>query len=69
MFVFDFLSYPGHWFILKVDKKTIAILHVSSDYKDKPLVQKSRTVIVTLKSGDHVKVEKIGNKGYIYGDL
>eukprot|EP00105_Crassostrea_gigas_P014234 XP_011430830.1 PREDICTED: complement C1q-like protein 3 [Crassostrea gigas] len=65
MFVVDALSYPGLWLFLKVNKKTVAKLHVSANYKDKPLVQISRTVIVTLKFGDHVKVENQGNNGFI----
>lgn len=69
MFVVDSLSYPGLYLFLKVNKKTAARLHVSVDYKDKPLVQTSRTVIVTLKFGDHVKVENQGKNGYIHHDL
>uniref|UniRef100_A0A8W8IH90 C1q domain-containing protein n=1 Tax=Magallana gigas TaxID=29159 RepID=A0A8W8IH90_MAGGI len=69
MFVVDALSYPGLWLFLKVNEKTVAKVHVSSNYKDKPLVQISRTVIVKLKSGDHVKVENIGNNGFIYYKL
>lgn len=69
MFVVDSLSFPGLWLFLKVNKKTVAKLHVSSNYKDKPLIQISRTVIVTLKFGDHVKVENQGNNGYINHDL
>eukprot|EP00105_Crassostrea_gigas_P010533 XP_011425847.1 PREDICTED: complement C1q subcomponent subunit B-like [Crassostrea gigas] len=66
MFVVDALSYPGLWLFLKVNKKTVAKVNVSSNYKDKPLVQISRTVIVKLKSGDHVQVQNIGNNGFIY---
>lgn len=69
MFVVDALSYPGLYLFLKVNKKTAARLHVSLDYKDKPLVQISRTVIVTLKFGDHVKVENQGKNDYIHHDL
>lgn len=69
MFVVDSLSYPGIWLFLKVNKETAAKLHVSPHYNNKPLVQISRTVIVTLKYGDHVKVENIEKKGYIHHDL
>ncbi|XP_052703135.1 EMILIN-2-like isoform X2 [Crassostrea angulata] len=69
MFVVDSLSYPGIWLLLKVNKKTVGFIHVSSAHKGNPGIQISRTVIVKLKSGDHVKVENLRNNAYVHDDL
>lgn len=66
MFVVDSLSKPGIWLHLKVNKKTVGNLHVSGNHGR--LIQISRTVIVKLKNGDHVKVVNGVNNGYIYDD-
>lgn len=36
--------------------------------KKPPLIQISRTVVLKLKIGDHVKVENHGENGYIFSD-
>eukprot|EP00105_Crassostrea_gigas_P000207 XP_011411936.1 PREDICTED: complement C1q-like protein 3 [Crassostrea gigas] len=66
MFVVDSLSKPGIWLFLKVNNNAVGKLHVSVAHKDKPFVQISRTVIVRLKSGDHVRVENYSNNGIIH---
>ena len=67
MFVVDSLSYPGIWLKLKLNKQEVARLHVSPLVKDKwSLTQISRTVILNLKVGDHVKVENIYKDGMVY---
>ncbi|XP_052703692.1 complement C1q-like protein 3 [Crassostrea angulata] len=67
MFVVDSLSQPGIWLHLKVNKNVVGKLHVSSSgYNGNPLIQISRTVIVRLKPGDHVKIENASNIGTIY---
>uniref|UniRef100_K1RCV8 Uncharacterized protein n=1 Tax=Magallana gigas TaxID=29159 RepID=K1RCV8_MAGGI len=68
MFVVDSLSWPGIWLKLKVNKLTVGKLHVSSGHKV-DLIQISRTVIVKLKPGDHVKVENAANGGKIYHEM
>eukprot|EP00105_Crassostrea_gigas_P027104 XP_011448322.1 PREDICTED: complement C1q-like protein 3 [Crassostrea gigas] len=65
MFVVDSLSNPGIWLNLKVNKITVGRLHASPSLKV-DLIQISRTVIVKLKPGDHVKVENVQNGGVIY---
>lgn len=68
MFVVDSLSYPGIWLKLKVNKHVVAILHVSPLIKDKHvLTQISRTAILKLKLGDHVKVENTAKNGEVFG--
>lgn len=70
MFVVDFLSRPGIWLDLKVNKITVGRLHVSPAYTpvkgENPLNQISRTVIVKLKPGDHVKVVNTLKGGVVY---
>lgn len=70
MFVVDSLSRPGIWLDLKVNKNTVGRLHVSPAYtpveKEAPLNQISRTVIVKLKPGDHVKVVNTLKGGVVY---
>lgn len=66
MFLVDSLSFPGTWLDLKVNKNKVGRLHVSSAHKGNPIIQISRTIIVKLKTGDHVKVENEHNKGTIH---
>ena len=67
MFVVDSLSHPGIWLQLKVNKHEVARLHVSPLIKDKSiLTQISRTVILKLKLGDHVKIENTSKNGLVY---
>lgn len=54
---------------MKANKKTVGSLHVSSAHNGNSTNQISRTVIVKLKSGDHVKIENGVNKGYIHSDM
>lgn len=58
MFIVDSLFTPGIMLHLNVNKTTVGILHVSNLHEKDTSVQISRTVIVKLKLGDHVKVEK-----------
>lgn len=69
MFVVDSLSHPRIWLELKVNRKVVGKLHVSPHQKGNPLVQISRTVIVKLWPGDHVKVENKENNGIVYSDM
>lgn len=69
MFVVDSLSKPGISLHLKLNRKTVGKLYVSTGHQDNPLIQISRTVVLKLKLGDHVKVENHGGNGYIYNDL
>ncbi|XP_052703528.1 complement C1q subcomponent subunit B-like [Crassostrea angulata] len=66
MFVVDSLSFPGTCLDLKVNKNKVGRLHVSSAHKGNPIIQISRTIIVKLKTGDHVKVENEHNRGTIH---
>lgn len=70
MFVVDSLSRPGIWLDLKVNKNTVGRLTVSPAYTpvdgENPLNQISRTVIVKLKPGDHVKVVNTFKGGVVY---
>ncbi|XP_052715197.1 complement C1q-like protein 3 [Crassostrea angulata] len=68
MFVVDSLSWSGIWLELKVNKMTVGRLNVRYGHKV-DLIQMSRTVIVKLKPGDHVKVENYENGGKIYFNL
>ena len=56
MFVVDALSPPATTFHLYLNKTMVASLHVSSGHKSNVYLQISRTVVLTLKKGDHVKV-------------
>ncbi|XP_052703139.1 EMILIN-2-like [Crassostrea angulata] len=65
MFVVDSLSKATTLLHLNVNKITVGRLYVSYVHGGDTYVQMSRTVIVKLKSGDHVKVENVVNNGYI----
>lgn len=69
MFVVDSLSHPRIWLELKVNRQTVGRLHVSPHQNGDPLVQISRTVIVKLRPGDHVKIENIADNGIVYSDM
>ena len=56
IFVVDVLSPPATWFHIILNKKMVASLHVSTGFKSNTYLQMSRTVVLTLKKGDHVKV-------------
>lgn len=68
LFVVDSLSKPGIYLHLKLNRKTVGKLYVSTAYKKNPLIQISRTVVLKLKIGDHIKVENHGENGYIFSD-
>ena len=53
MFIVDSLSPGSIWLHLYLNKKSVATLHVS---RAGTYLQISRTVILKLKKGDHVKV-------------
>ncbi|XP_062590573.1 complement C1q-like protein 3 [Saccostrea cucullata] len=59
MFVVDTLCHVDIWLAIKVNKKAVANVHRRIN-DEKIWVQLSRTVIVKLKRGDHVKVENTG---------
>nr|XP_022295932.1 complement C1q subcomponent subunit A-like [Crassostrea virginica] len=56
IFVVDALSPRPVWLHLYLNKAIVASLHVSSNHASGTNLQISRTVILTLKKGDHVKV-------------
>ncbi|XP_062615442.1 complement C1q subcomponent subunit B-like [Saccostrea cucullata] len=58
MFVVDTLSNVETWLALKVNKKSVANVFRSIHYGNR-WGQTSRTVIVNLKHGDHVKVDTV----------
>ena len=68
IFVVDALCRPATWLALTLNKKAVAHLHRSSLYSKNPLVQISRTVLLKLTKGDHVKVVSEGDQLYLYGD-
>nr|XP_019923831.2 EMILIN-2 isoform X2 [Crassostrea gigas] len=65
MFVVDSLSKATTLLHLNVNGITVGRLYVSYVHGGDTYVQMSRTVIVKLKSEDHVKVENVVNNGYI----
>ncbi|XP_062615436.1 complement C1q subcomponent subunit B-like [Saccostrea cucullata] len=60
MFVVDTLSSVETWFAIKVNKQTVAKVYTSTHIGNN-WDQTSRTVIVNLKRGYHVKVENISS--------
>ncbi|XP_022296813.2 complement C1q-like protein 3 [Crassostrea virginica] len=56
IFVVDALSPRGTWLHLYLNKTKVASLHVSGGHKSNAYLQLSRTVVLTLRKGDHVKV-------------
>lgn len=65
MFVVDSISSPEVTLHLNVNKITVGRLRVSYFAKGNTYVQASRTVIVKLKSRDHVSVENVLQNTYI----
>ncbi|XP_062590574.1 complement C1q-like protein 3 [Saccostrea cucullata] len=59
MFVVDCLCHLETWLHIKVNKKTVASAY---RVRDNSWDQISRTVVVKLRRGDHVKVEYGGNQ-------
>ena len=66
MFVVDSLSKSQSWLDLKLNKAKVASLHMNVENKGWPYLQMSRTVILKLKVGDHVKVVTGGNNVLIH---
>ena len=65
MFIVDSLSPGPIWLLLYLNKKSVASLHVA---RPGTYFQISRTVILILKKGDHVKVvNQDTGKMYCYG--
>ncbi|XP_062601693.1 complement C1q-like protein 3 [Saccostrea cucullata] len=60
MFVVDTLCYLDTYLAIKVNKKAVAFVHKAAHQN--VWSQISRTVIVKLKRGDHVKVENVGGR-------
>nr|XP_022301699.1 EMILIN-2-like [Crassostrea virginica] len=56
MFVVDSLSTGPTWLHLYLNKTMVATLHVSGYHQKNTYLQMSRTVILKLQRGDHVKV-------------
>ena len=56
LFVVDALSAPATWLNLYLNKSRVASLHGSTGLKSNVYLQISRTVVLTLKKGGHVKV-------------
>ena len=62
IFVVDSLSLKPAWFQLYHNKTVVASLHVSDNLPSDTYVQISRTVILRLRKGDHVKVVNLFSK-------
>ena len=56
MFVVDDLLNKYTRLLLKSNKTTVAYLFRDGSYSKAPLVQCSKTILLKLKQGDHVKV-------------
>ena len=68
MFIIDCLSRFQIWLHLKLNKATVASLYGNIEYNGSHYLQMSRTVILRLKKGDHVKVVNGGNGALINRD-
>ena len=66
MFVVDALCKEATYLALDHNKTPIAFLHRDSQYSKNPLVQISRTVLLKLTKGDHVKVS-VGKHVFMNG--
>ncbi|XP_022345971.2 complement C1q-like protein 2 isoform X2 [Crassostrea virginica] len=67
MFVVDALCRQATWLALKLNTTTVALLHRDGLYSKNTLVQISRTVLLKLTKGDHVKVVSEGDKVFMNG--
>ena len=56
MFVVDVLLNKNTRLSLKLNTTTVALLYRDSIYSKAPFVQASKTILLRLKQGDHVKV-------------
>mgnify|MGYP003686389827 CR=1 FL=1 len=66
MFVVDTHSYSSTWLHVYLNKKAVASLHAPHSVQ---YIQMSRTVILKLKEGDHVKVvNHLTAKGVVYNE-
>ena len=66
MFVVDTHSYASTWLHVYLNKKAVASLHAPHSVQ---YIQMSRTVILKLKKGDHVKVvNHLTAKGVVYNE-
>lgn len=65
MFDVDSLFTTGIMLHLNVNNITVGRLHVSYLHEKDKYVHASRTIILKLKSGDHLKVENALQNGYI----
>ena len=68
IFVIDALSPKPVWLHLYLSKTSVASFHVHERKTNDAYLQISRTVVLTLKSGDHVKVNDISYTGAVYHD-
>ena len=67
IFVVDALSRRGTWLHLYLNKSIVASLHSHSNPASGTYLQISRTVILTLKKGDHIKVvNDVSRTGRVY---
>ena len=67
IFVVDALSPRGTWLHLYLNKSIVASLHSHRSPASGTYLQISRTVILTLKKGDHVKVvNDVSRTGRVY---
>ena len=67
IFVVDALSPRGTWLHLYLNKSIVASLHSHRSPASGTYLQISRTVILTLKKGDHVKVvNDVSHTGAVY---
>ncbi|XP_052679525.1 complement C1q-like protein 3 [Crassostrea angulata] len=62
IFVVDSLSRKPAWFQLYHNKTAVASLHISGYHPSNTYLQISRTVILRLRKGDHVKVVNVNTK-------
>ena len=65
MFVVDVLLYKHARLSLRLNKTTIAKIYRGSNFTKSPAIQISRTVLLKLKRGDHVKIVSDFNNIYI----
>lgn len=65
MFVVDVLLNKHTQLSLRLNKTSVARLYRDSSYS--PLVQASKTILLKLKQGDHVKVVSEYNNVFING--